>query len=86
MSHCTLHPNKALVYLCLDSKCSKSSLNCIICIKNEHTKCHDDLIFEKDEAAQKIKFLDPQIDPKLITTKLNQILELKLYEMNKSLM
>jgi hypothetical protein len=41
---------------------------------------------EKDEATKKIHLVKNEQDPTVITKKLNQVLELKLYEMNKTLM
>lgn len=44
MSTCSEHNQKPLVYYCLDGKCTKAPLNCIICVKNNHAKCNDSLI------------------------------------------
>lgn len=85
MSNCKDH-NKPVIYFCFNPHCTSSSQACILCIKNNHTKCPDDLLVDKNEVNVKVNILENQIDPKTITSKLNQIIELKLFELNKSLM
>lgn len=78
---CKIHQTRELDFYCVDPHCKEDAIGCVICIKNNHKNCNDDLIVLKEEAKDKIKILDNETDPRLITTKLNQILELKLYEM-----
>lgn len=73
-------------FYCMDPSCKENSFACVICIKNKHKSCKDELIISQENAKNQITVLENQFDPKMITTKLNQILELKLYELNKSLM
>ena len=82
---CSEH-SKAILYYCMDPRCKKAPQSCIICIKNDHHKCKDELLVESDEKEEKINLIKSEQDPTMITNQLNQILELKLYEMNKSLM
>lgn len=84
--NCSEHTSRKLEFYCMDPSCKESSLGCVLCIKNKHKNCKDDMVILKEESGSKIKILENQFDPKMITTKLNQILELKLYELNKSLM
>lgn len=70
MNSCPEH-NKTIQYYCLNPSCQKTSVACFLCLKNDHSKCPDELLVEKDEASEKINILENQIDPKTITTKLN---------------
>ena len=83
---CKTHPKKTLSFYCLDGKCKKQPITCILCIKNDHNQCNDDLIVARSNAEDKILLKENETDPKTLTQKLNQILELKLYEMNKTLL
>lgn len=76
---------KQILYYCLDPRCKSPPASCIICIKNIHYKCKDELLIESWEKEEKINLIKNEQDPTIITSQLNQILELKLYEMNKSL-
>lgn len=70
----------------MDPKCNENSLACVLCIKNKHRKCDDNLVILKQDAKEKVVILENIVDPHIITGRLNQILELKLYELSKSLM
>lgn len=85
MTSCQTH-NKSVEYFCFSPGCSAPSNACFLCVKNDHSKCPDDLLLHKSEIAEKLNILENQIDPKTITTRLNQILEVKLFELNDSLM
>ncbi len=78
--------NKFVLYYCLDQRCKKNPSCCVICIKNEHNKCKDEMIIESEVARDTINLIKSDLDPTFITSKLNQIFELKLYEMQKTLM
>lgn len=83
---CENHEGKKIMYYCLDPHCKKNSVCCIYCIKGDHVNCKDEFLLEKEEAKSKIKLLKNETDPQMITKKLNQVMELKLYEMNKTLL
>ncbi len=74
------------IYYCLEPNCKKNTLCCILCVKNDHSNCHDDLILNREEASEKIKFLKNENDSKFIINKLNRIFELKIYELNMALL
>lgn len=85
METCSTH-NKPIIYYCFNPSCTQQAVSCMLCLKNNHHKCPDDLVVDKNEVGTKLNILENQIDPKVITNRLNQILELKLFELNKSLM
>lgn len=53
MSTCPDH-KKEILYICFDKACKKNPNSCVLCIKNDHIKCKDDMIVEKDKAGFKI--------------------------------
>ena len=73
-------------YICMDSNCNLDPEICILCIKNNHNSCEDNLIIKRNQIYQKTSVLASQTDSNEIGKKLNQMLELKLYEMNKTLL
>lgn len=82
---CETHTNKLLQFICLDPMCSKSTRACVLCVKNDHSKCKDDFIILTREMDEKVDLIKSESDSTKITHKLNEILELKLYELNKTL-
>lgn len=52
-SNCEAHKKKILYY-CLDKSCKKNPSCCVICIKNDHNKCKDELLVECEEAINKV--------------------------------
>ena len=82
---CETH-EKRIMFYCLDPRCKKNPICCILCVKNDHPTCKDEFMVEKDDAKSRINLVKNESDPTIITKKLNQVMELKLYEMNKSLM
>ena len=82
---CSEH-QKELTYFCLNKNCTKNSICCFLCIKNHHNKCSDELIIEKEEAKEMLKFKEEEINQKSLTSKINQIIELKIFELNKNLL
>lgn len=82
---CETHPNKSVQFVCLDPRCSKPTRACVICIKNDHNKCKDDYILLSREIEDKVDLIKPSTNNKQLVQKLNEILELKFYELNKTL-
>lgn len=83
---CETHEGKRIMFYCLEARCKKNPICCILCVKNDHSTCKDEYMVEKEDAKTKINLIKNESDPTFITKKLNQVMELKLYEMNKTLM
>ena len=83
---CETHEGKKIMFYCLDPRCKNEPMCCIYCIKGDHSKCKDEFLLDKDDAKNRIKLVKNESDPTIITKKLNQLMELKLYEMNKTLL
>ena len=41
---CEKHKRREIKYMCLDTDCSESTYNCVICLKNDHKDCKSSLI------------------------------------------
>ena len=51
---CKIHRGQPMDYICLDGDCSKLVNCCILCIKNDHWECNNDLILDKGELSDKV--------------------------------
>jgi len=84
-NYCEHHPSKLVQFACFDSRCSKPAQCCVLCIKNDHNKCKDEFIILIREIENKVDLVKPENENKYFIHKLNEILELKFYELNKTL-
>ena len=84
VQRCKFHPLNKNLYVCLEDSCIKNPIICMICIKNNHKNCNNDLIIEKNEFVKRIKFVDKQ-NMFIFKRKVIQIVEFRLYEFFKHL-
>jgi hypothetical protein len=82
---CESHEGQKIVCYCLDPRCKLFPACCYLCLKKEHTICKDHFIVSVEEGTKRVNLIKNAQDVNLITKKLNQVFELKLYEMNKNL-
>lgn len=57
-SKCPKHPNRDIKYICLSSNCYQDPQSCIICLKNDHVKCSENMIISADKTDYKSIHLD----------------------------
>ena len=82
---CETHPKKLISFVCMAPGCKKKPMACILCIKNFHNQCKDDFIITISQMAYKVDFKKPENGNETIRSRVNEIMELKLYELNKLL-
>lgn len=59
---CEAH-HKPLNFYCFDKTCKQTPLCCVICVKNLHNKCENNLLMEKEGVEERIQIMEKEVDP-----------------------
>lgn len=71
---CPTHPDKLMNIVCLDSSCKKSSLICLICLKNNHSNCNDDTVMGFEEFSNRMKIKESDSGTELWKNRIEEVL------------
>lgn len=83
---CIKHPGKKRLWICIDSLCSKETSSCcILCIKNDHTKCKDELIVDPSTFEKHAKILSSDFDYSKLTKGLSNVILDQISNLNTKL-
>lgn len=74
---CPIHSSHKITWVCLDPRCtSANAKSCLICVKNNHKKCHDEYVIEISEFAEKVVIIKSGFD----SNKLAKVVSSSLYD------
>ena len=82
---CKIHLTKQVEFICFDKKCRKNNENCMLCIKNDHVNCKNEFLVPINEIRWRVEVQKNEVDEKEMTKKMNELMELGLFEMAKTI-
>lgn len=83
---CIKHPGKKQYWTCLDPNCAKETSSCcILCVKNDHSNCKDDLLLNPEQFKEKVQIMESSFDNKMYINKVSSDLAEKTSVFNQNL-
>lgn len=55
---CNYHGEREAIYICLDPVCKKEPKCCLICVKNDHHKCNDNLVIKQSKVPSYVQIMN----------------------------
>lgn len=65
-SQCPKHCEHLLSYCCFDPECPYDSLTCVLCLKNDHSRCKNDFIVFINDVFRRIQLSEEKPDKRLV--------------------